>query len=63
VLCSWAKERLKEGKGGKEAILSKPLRPGPRESCSGGSLLALNERQLLSKLLQRMRGFEWALVW
>lgn len=36
VLCSWAKESLKEGKRGKGVILSKPLRPDPRASCCWG---------------------------
>lgn len=36
VLCSWAEESLKEGKRGKEVILSKPLRPDPGASCFGG---------------------------
>lgn len=35
ALCSWTKERLKEGNRGKEVILSKP---DPRASCFGGSL-------------------------
>ena len=59
VLNLWTEENLKEGKGGKEVILSKLLRPDPRASCFGGSRPAQHERHLLSKSHKRMEGL-WA---
>lgn len=63
VLCSWAKESLKEGKGGKEVILSKPLRPDPRASCCwGGSLPGMRDGYCPS-CSKGWGAFERALVW